>query len=194
MKDLNVKPKKSISAYIMHIMIGIASVLSILSFYMYYIVGSKSEGLLWVGIISVLIVYQFSLRLIFGTVNSHLPISYRQRLFKELGFEKSIYKRVHVKKWKHKVPTYNPELFVLEDFTMEEIASTMAKVEADHWANVLISFSTLLFIFIWGRAWFFVPVVIFAVLFDLVFISIQRFNRPRVLKIIEKEESRRNYE
>lgn len=194
MNDTNTKPKKSISAYIMHIMIGIASVLSLISLYVYYFKGVKSALFLWTGMISLLIVYQFSLRLVFGTVNSHLPISYRQRLFKELGFEKSIYKRVHVKKWKHKVPTYNPELFVLEDFTMEEIASTMAKVEADHWANVLISFSTLLFIFIWGRAWFFVPVVIFAVLFDLVFISIQRFNRPRVLKIIKKEESRRNYE
>lgn len=191
MNDTNTKPGKSISAYIMHIMIGIASVLSLISFYVYYFKGVKSALFLWTGMISLLIVYQFSLRLIFGTVNSHLPISYRQRLFRELGFEKNIYKRIYIKKWKHKVPTYNPELFVLENFSMEEIASTMAKVEADHWTNIIISLSTLLFILIWGRAWFFVPVVIFAVLFDLVFISIQRYNRPRVLKIIEKEESRR---
>ena len=84
------------------------------------------------------------------------------------------------------MPTFNPELFVLSDFTMEEIAVTMAKVETDHWVNVLISLSTLLFALIWGAWWIFFAVAMAAIAFDGQFIAIQRYNRPRVVRLINR--------
>lgn len=180
------KPKKSASAIIMYILMGIAIIFTTACFALFYTGVYENSIVLWAGIIAFLVLYQFSLRLVFGEVNKHFNIRYNQLWFKELPFEKRLYKLIRVKKWKNKVPTFNPELFVIEDYTYEELANTMAKVEVDHWTNVIISISTLLFIIPWDRAYFFITIAILAILFDCVFISIQRYNRPRVVKAIAR--------
>lgn len=83
--------------------------------------------------------------------------------------------------------TYNPELFSLKEYTLEEIANTMCKCEVDHWINEVISLSTLLFAIPWGTLWAFAVSAFVAMLFDGQFIIIQRYNRPRIIKILEKE-------
>ena len=92
-----------------------------------------------------------------------------------------------VKNWKGKVLTYNPELFSLKDYSMEDIARTTTKAETDHWTNELISLSTLVFGLLWGEMLIFALTAVLAMLFDGQFIIIQRFNRPRVLKVIEQQ-------
>ena len=62
----------------------------------------------------------------------------------------------------------------------------MTKSEVDHWINEAISISTMFFGLIWGETWIFVLTAIAAMIFDGQFIVIQRYNRPRVIKIIEK--------
>ena len=64
----------------------------------------------------------------------------------------------------------------------------MAKSEVDHWINEIISLTTMLFAFIWGEFWIFCITAIAAMIFDSQFIVIQRFNRPRIVKLIELEE------
>lgn len=63
----------------------------------------------------------------------------------------------------------------------------MSKVEVDHWINELISLSTLLFIIPWGAFWAFFVSAIVAMIFDGQFIIIQRYNRPRIVRILRKE-------
>ena len=72
-------------------------------------------------------------------------------------------------------------------YSLEEIANTMVKSEIDHWINEVISLSTLLFAIWWGEFWIFLITAIFAMIFDGQFIIIQRYNRPRVVKLIEKK-------
>ena len=114
-------------------------------------------------------------------------INYKQWLFKERKFEKKLYKILRVKDWKGKALTYNPESFSLKEHSLEEIANTMAKSEVDHWINEAISLSTMLFAIIWGEFWIFCLTAVAAMIFDSQFIIIQRYNRPRIVKILEKK-------
>ena len=94
---------------------------------------------------------------------------------------------LRVKEWKGKALTYNPDDFNVKEKALETIANTMAKSEVDHWINEAISLSTMLFSLIWGQFWIFALTAILAMIFDSQFIIIQRYNRPRIVKLLERE-------
>ena len=183
------KTKKSGPAIFMYCIITITVIISLVCFVIYYRNINKNEMILWTGISAFTIMYHFWVRIIMGNVCKLFKkhIHYNKWWFKEKKFENKLYKLLRVKKWKGKALTYNPELFSLKDHSLEEVANTMAKVEVDHWVNELISLSTLLFSILWGKFWVFFATAIVAMLFDGQFIIIQRYNRPRVVKIIEIE-------
>ena len=185
------KTKKSGPAIFMYCVIAVTVITSIICFYMYYGNIYKNEIILWIGIIAFTIMYHFWVRIIMGNVSKLFKkhINYKQWWFREKDFEKELYKLLRVKDWKGKALTYNPESFSLKEHSLEEIANNMAKVEVDHWINEVISLSTLLFIIPWGRVWAFVISAIVAMVFDSQFIIIQRYNRPRVVRIFEKKEN-----
>ena len=70
----------------------------------------------------------------------------------------------------------------------------MAKSEVDHWINEVISVSTIFFSLIWGQFWIFFITAVAAMIFDSQFIIIQRYNRPRIVKLIEREEREKHRE
>ena len=70
----------------------------------------------------------------------------------------------------------------------------MAKSELDHWINELISISTIFFSIIWGEFWIFLITAIAAMIFDSQFIIIQRYNRPRIVKLLERLNKRNSKE
>ena len=107
-------------------------------------------------------------------------------------FEKKLYRLLRVKKWKDKALTYNPELFSLKERSLDEIASAMTKAEVDHWLNEGILLASLLFSLLWRQFWLFFASAVFAMLFDGQFIVIQRYNRPRLLRILDEETLRNN--
>ena len=183
------KAKISGPAIFMYCVIGITLLTSIICFYLYYGNISTSSVILWTGITAFTIMYHFWVRIIMGNVSKLFRkyIKYNQWWFKERKFEKSFYKLLRVKEWKGKALTYNPESFSLKEHSLEEIANTMSKSEIDHWINEAISLSTLLFAIPWGEFWIFFITAIVAMIFDSQFIIIQRYNRPRVVKILEKE-------
>ncbi|MBO5143336.1 MAG: hypothetical protein J6C46_10195 [Clostridia bacterium] len=183
------KPKKSGPAIFMYTVIAITVILAIICFTVYYACNYKSNIVLWTGIVSFTIMYHFWVRIIMGNVSKLFVkhINYNQWWFKERKFEKKLYKKLKVKEWKDKALTYNPETFSLKNHSLEEIANTMAKSEVDHWINELISLSTILFSIPWGAFWIFLSTAIFAMIFDSQFIIIQRFNRPRIVKLLERE-------
>ena len=183
------KPKKSGPAIFMYCVIAITLIISIVCFALYYGKCYNNVIILWVGITCFTIMYHLWMRIIFGNITKLFKINYKQFWFKERKFEKKLYKILQVKKWKGKALTYNPELFSLKDYSLEEIANTMSKAETDHWINELISLSTLLFAVPWGQFWIFLITAIIAMIFDGQFIIIQRYNRPRIVKILEKRKN-----
>lgn len=176
-------------ALFMYSIIVITAVTSIVCFYTYYGKHTNSDAVLWLGITAFTIMYHFWVRIIMGNVSKlfRKHINYKQRWFKERKFEKTLYKLLNVKKWKDRAFTYNPGDFSVKDRSLEDIANTMAKSEIDHWINEAISISTMFFGFIWGKTLIFVITALCAMIFDGQFIVIQRYNRPRIVKLIERK-------
>ena len=185
------KAKKSGPAVFMYCVIALTVIVSIVCFYIYYGNIYKSKVILWTGITAFTIMYHFWVRIIMGNISKLFKkyINYKQWWFEERKFEKGLYKLLRVKQWKGKALTYNPESFSLKKHSLEEIANTMSKSELDHWINEAISLSTLLFAIPWGQFWIFLITAIAAMIFDSQFIIIQRYNRPRIVKILEKRKS-----
>lgn len=190
------KTKKSGPAIFIYCVIVITVITAIICFWLYYGDFYKSGVVLWVGITAFTIMYHSWGRIIMGNISKlfQKQINYKQWWFKEKNFEKQLYKFLHVKQWKNKALTYNSELFSLKKHSLEEIANAMVKAELDHWINEIISLTTLLFAIPWGQFWIFLITAIAAMIFDAQFIAIQRYNRPRVMKILEKEDEHKMME
>ena len=178
-------------AIFMYSVIVITIIISVICFTLYYGGTTESQVILWVGIVAFTIMYHFWVRIIMGNVSKLFKkhINYKQWWFKERKFEKGLYKFLRVKEWKGKALTYNPNDFSLKENSLEKIANTMAKSELDHWINEAISLSTLLFIIPWGTFGVFLVQAIVSMVFDSQFIIIQRYNRPRIVKILEKNQN-----
>lgn len=178
-------------AIFMYIVIGMMLVISLTCFVLHYSEIYENIIVLWIGIVAFTIMYHLWVRIIMGNITNLLKtkINYTNWWFKERKFEKKLYKLLKVKKWKGKALTYNPEMFSLKEHSLDEIVNAMTKAEVDHWVNELISLSTILFGVIWGHIWIFAVSAIVAMIFDVQFIIIQRYNRPRVLKLLEKQNS-----
>ena len=175
-------------AIFMYIVIALGILISITCLGTYYAGITENNIFLWIGITAFTITYHFWGRIIFGNISKLFKkyINYNQWWFKEKWFEKKLYEILRVKKWKGKALTYNPEQFDLKENSLDQIINTMTKSEVDHWINEAISISTMFFGLIWGETWIFVITALAAMIFDGQFIVIQRYNRPRVLKILER--------
>jgi len=181
------KHKPSGPAIFMYCVIAFTLITSIICFVCYYGHYTEKSVVLWTGITAFTIMYHFWVRIIMGNVSKLFKVHYKQKWFQERKFEKTLYNRLRVKNWKGKALTYNPQEFSLKERTLEQIVQTMTKSELDHWLNVGIALSTILFAIPWGEFWIFFLTAIFAVLFDGQFIVIQRYNRPRIVKILERQ-------
>lgn len=182
------KPKKSAAALLMYGLIAFGVILTLICFGLYYGGTCTSSTLLWVGVTAFTATFHLWMRIILGNVTKLFPIRYTHPWFAQRSFEPTLYRLLRVKRWKDKVLTYNPEQFSLTDYSLDEVANTMAKAETDHWVNQLISLSTLLFGLIWGEGLIFALTALFAMAFDGQFIVIQRYNRPRILRIMAKKQ------
>ena len=181
-------------AKFMYSIIALTLISSITCFYLYYSRIYAENWVLILGVVVFTIMYHFWVRIIMGNVSKLFKkhINYNQKWFKERKFEKKLYKLLKVKKWKGKALTYNPEQFDLKENSLEELINTMTKSEVDHWINEIISVTTMFFGFIWKELWLaFIISAIAAMIFDGQFIVIQRYNRPRVLKILKKEKKQK---
>ena len=176
-------------ALFMYSIIAIGVLLSVLCLCGYYGEYTENDIVLWIGITSFTVTYHFWGRIILGNVSKLFKkyINYKQWWFKERKFEKKLYEILKVKKWKGKALTYNPEQFDLKQNSLDQILNTMVKSEVDHWINEVISITTMFFGLIWGKTWIFVLTAIAAMIFDGQFIVIQRYNRPRVIKVLERQ-------
>ena len=186
------KHKISGPAAFMYCVIAVSLTVCAICFGLYYGKVYPNKAILWTGVVAFMIMYHLWVRIIMGNVSKLFNIRYSQAWFRQLPFEEKLYSFLKVKKWKDKALTYNPELFSLKDYSLEAVANTMAKAETDHWINELISLFSIPFALIWGQPWVFAVSAAAAMVFDGQFIVIQRYNRPRILRIMSKK-SRKEY-
>lgn len=133
--------------------------------------------------------YHLAVRLLIGGIMQAVfknKMDYRKRWFQPKGFEAELYKKLGVKKWKNKMPTYNPETFSLEKHSAEEILGVTCQSEIVHEINVIASFVPLLFSPAVGDFPVFLITSLLAAAFDMIFVIMQRYNRPRLLRLAKR--------
>lgn len=133
--------------------------------------------------------YHFAIRLLIGfcyKLKFNDKIDYNRSWFKAKNFESKLYKNIKVKLWKKYLPTYQIGSFNLKTKTYEQIAMSTCQAEIVHETIVLFSFIPILFSIWFGAIWVFVITSVLAAIFDTLFVIIQRYNRPRIVKLINK--------
>ena len=133
--------------------------------------------------------YHFAMRLIVGYLLNrimHNKANYTKGWYQLRPFEIPIYKALQVKKWKSNMPTYDPSAFDPKLHTWEEIAQAMCQAELVHEIIILLSFLPLLAAIPFGAFPVFLITSLSAALYDLSFVIMQRYNRPRIINILRK--------
>lgn len=134
--------------------------------------------------------YHFTMRLMVGySVNGilHNKADYTRRWYQLQPFETAVYKVLQVKKWKSHMPTFDPASFDPKQHSWEEIAQAMCQAEIVHEIIIPLSFLPLMAAIPFGAFPVFLITSLLSAIYDLSFVMIQRFNRPRVIKLIQKE-------
>ena len=134
--------------------------------------------------------YHFAMRLVVGSiVPSCIQKPMAHRWFTQKRFEPRMYAFLRVKQWKDHMPTYDPASFSLRHNSLERIVYNSCVSEAVHAVIVLFSFVPILFSLWWDALPVFLITSILAALFDSCFIIMQRYNRPRLVRILRKKEA-----
>lgn len=138
--------------------------------------------------------YHFVMRLMVGEI---VTVRYKNRKFnlnsagfRVHKFEAKLYKRLNVKKRKKNIITAKPEQFDISKNNMEDLLHNIAQAELVHRIIMVLSFVPLALIIPYGAPMVFITTSIFSCLIDLQFVMIQRYNRPRVIKLMEKQMNR----
>lgn len=177
-------------AIFMYSVIALTAIAAAVCFVIHYAGFYESGAVLWTGIVSFMILYHFGLRIFMGEITKRFAIDYNHFWFCEKRFEKTLYRLLHVRKWKDKVLTFDPASFDFQNRTLHQLATTMAKSELDHWINEVISVVSIFFSLIWGCFPAFFITAVAAMLFDAQFILVQRYNRPIVLRLMARREKK----
>ena len=133
--------------------------------------------------------YHFVMRL---TVGLLVPLfvkqyNYNNRWFRPRKWEAGLYRKLKVRTWKRHLPTFDPSQFSTETNTLPQIIRNTCQAELVHEVIVGLSFVPLAFVPLFGEFWVFFATSLVAGLLDCVFVIAQRYNRPRLVRIIEKK-------
>ena len=134
------------------------------------------------------IAYHFVMRIFVGGIVHmimHNKADYNKNRYKLRPFEEKLYKKLKVKNWKKKMPTYAPELFDVKKHSFDEIAQAMCQAEVVHECIAVFSFLPLVTVPVFGSFWVFLITSLLSACLDLSFAIIQRYNRPRIIKLIK---------
>ena len=137
--------------------------------------------------------YHFVMRLAVGYLLKALTnydFDYRHYWFQPRTWETVFYKKLHIRKWKGNLPTYAPSQFSLKEQSLHRIIQNMCGAELVHEIIMVLSFLPLLMVPAFGEFGVFLITSLLAALYDSIFVMAQRYNRPRLVRIYEKQEAR----
>lgn len=133
--------------------------------------------------------YHFAMRLAVGVTIRRIPDP-GALWFRPHHWEPRLYDILRVKQWKKHMPTFNPSQFSLKENTLPQILHNSCRAEVVHEVIMVLSFLPVLTIPRFGAAGVFWTTSILSALFDSSFVILQRFNRPRLQRILAREASR----
>ena len=154
---------------------------------------TSSGILLPLAITSGTIAYHFVMRLMVGLAfhaTMRNKADYRKRWYQVSKREMAVYEKLKVKQWKRRMPTYDPALFDPRLHTWEEIVQAMCQAELVHETIAVLSFLPILAGIWLGEYPVFIVSSVLSAACDIVFVIMQRYNRQRVTKLLNRKSVR----
>lgn len=151
---------------------------------------SACEVLLTLAITFGTISYHAVMRLLVGVlfrVVMQNRADYKKHWYRVGRREMAVYEKLNVKSWKRRLSTFDRTLFDPRLHTWDEIAQTMCQAELVHETIVLLSFLPIAAGVWFGAYPVFIATSVFAAGCDLLFVMMQRYNRQRISKLLERE-------
>lgn len=136
-----------------------------------------------------------------GFAFSALPRSVQQRLFDcrrayyiVSPSEKKLHSLIKIPYWKDKLPQFNllfdkSKLGSVTADHIDDFIRETCKAEVVHLSIAVLGFLSLLFTFVTGDAsdfWIFLTIAVIIGLCQIPFVLIQRYNRPRLLRLRDR--------
>jgi hypothetical protein len=139
--------------------------------------------------------YHFVMRLMVGTIINYLmknKANHNNIWFREKSFEKKFYNLINVYKWKKHLPTYSPDTFDINQKTIKEIIGATCQAEIVHEVIMVLSLLPIILIPVLGGAVALIITSILAMIFDSLFVILQRYNRPKLIKVMGRFQKIKN--
>lgn len=133
--------------------------------------------------------YHFAMRLAVGTIVDLIMknnANHKNIWFREKSFENKLYKLIRLRKWKKYIPTYSPNTFDTSKKTIKEIVGATCQAEVVHEVIMVLSLLPMTFIPFLGGAAALIITSVLSMLIDSVFVILQRYNRPRLIRVMER--------
>ncbi|MDE7230769.1 MAG: hypothetical protein K2N56_09855 [Oscillospiraceae bacterium] len=153
-------------------------------------VDNRNDVCLFMGILFMTAAYHLIVRLVIGTFGDaalEKGIDPDNHWFADSNAEQSVYRAIGVKSWKNKLPAPEPWKFSVKRRSLEDIVAESCRTEVVHEAGVIASLLSVLLTVPFGYLWFFILTAVLGGIFDLVFIIVQRYNRPRLMRTAAKK-------
>lgn len=138
------------------------------------------------------ICYHFTMRLLVGAIVPLFAGSFHPEgaWFRQQPWEPKLYALLKMKSRKAAIPTYDPGQFDLTLLPLSQVVCNMCCAEVVHEVIILLSFLPLLLAIPFGEFPVFLITSLLSAGFDSMFVITQRFNRPRLIRILKKKEAK----
>lgn len=187
MSKLSIFKKMSKFKRVMYIAAVISMVLMFAAFGIYRL--NDVRFYVTFGITAMTVCYHFTIRLFIGNIVDAIMCNeadWRKPWFRQRKFEEKLYKKLKVKRWKNRLPTIDENAFDLAKTPIERIIGATCQSEIVHELDVLASLAAILFAIPFGDLWVFLITSILGAAFDMIFVIMQRYNRPRLLRTLKR--------
>ena len=138
--------------------------------------------------------YHVVMRLLVGLVFCVVmqnKADYKKRWYQVGEHEMAFYEKLSIKNWKRRMPTYDHTLFDPQVHAWAEIAQAMCQAELIHETIALLSFLPIAAGIWFGAYPVFIVTSVLAAGCDMLFVMMQRYNRQRIMKLLERESIRK---
>lgn len=162
-------------------------VFGILTFALY-----KTAGLGFGTISFGMITYHVLFRVLVGEIVNglfHNDIDYTKPFFVVRERERGFYRAIGVKKWKHRIPTYDENAFNPSLRSWEEIAKATCQSELVHEIDGFFCLISVCAGFFFGAWLIFALAAAATFVCELVPVFLQRFNRDRIVQMLDEQKS-----
>ncbi|MCR5349732.1 MAG: hypothetical protein K6E20_01935 [Acholeplasmatales bacterium] len=134
-------------------------------------------------LVSLLLLWNFWIRVISGLIFTAFTYNPESRWFKINDTDRKWHNFIKVKKWIQHAPTFNPKQYDSKTLTLDEIIQNTCRNEVSHIMYFIETYMGILLSLYFGNYLLTIIVAITVSIHDIFLISLQRFSRDRLNKL-----------